>query len=95
MDQVQLANLFSGLIGTFVGVLATLSMSRASKRSDAVDKMLALVFEIGFVSWSSEANKPALELYKNLQSCRSLINFSKIRCLSTRRRSFVKSGKNL
>ncbi|MEJ6080842.1 hypothetical protein MT391_20275 [Vibrio sp. 1-Bac 57] len=59
MDPIYL-NLFSGLIGSIIGVLTTLIIAIINRRDSAVDNLLSRVHSIGFqIRYLSNENRPA------------------------------------
>jgi hypothetical protein len=58
--------LTSGFIGAILGAAVALWISRANRRVAAVERMLSLVYPIGFKSWwQPEGGKPALIFHEN------------------------------
>lgn len=59
-------NLTSGLIGTMLGVWIAGWINSANRKVAAIEKMLSLVYPIGFKSWwKPEEGKPALIFHEN------------------------------
>lgn len=65
MEQYIL-NLASALIGAIIGAYVAIRINSANRRIAAIEKMLALVYPIGFKSWwKPEEGKPALIFHEN------------------------------
>ena len=60
MEQYIL-NLTSGFIGAILGAYVAIKINNANRKVVAIEKMLSLVYPIGFKSWwEPEQGKPAL-----------------------------------
>lgn len=61
-----LLSLTSGLIGTIVGVWMAGWINRSNRKVAAIERMVSLVYPIGFKSWwQPEPGKPALIFHEN------------------------------
>ena len=61
-----LLNLTSAFVGAIIGAYVAIRINRANRRIAATEKMLALVYPIGFKSWwKPEEGKPALIFHEN------------------------------
>ena len=65
MEQ-YLLSLTSAFVGAIIGASVAIWINRANRRVAATEKMLALVYPIGFKSWwKPEEGKPALIFHEN------------------------------
>lgn len=65
MEQ-YLLSLTSAFVGAIIGASVAIWINRANHRVAATEKMLALVYPIGFKSWwKTEEGKPALIFHEN------------------------------
>lgn len=65
MEQYIL-NLTSGFIGAIVGACVAILINSANRKVSAIEKMLSLVYPIGFKSWwKPEEGKPGLIFQEN------------------------------
>lgn len=65
MEQ-YLLSLTSAFVGAIIGASVAIWINRANRRIAATEKMLALVYPIGFKSWwTPEEGKPALIFHEN------------------------------
>jgi len=65
MEQYIL-NLISGFIGAALGAYVAIRINSANRKVAAIEKMLSLVYPIGFKSWwQPDEGRPALIFHEN------------------------------
>ncbi len=65
MDSISL-NLISGLLGALIGAGISLYIYRRSQMETARQKLLALVYQLGFESWHNpQEGKPGIIFYEH------------------------------
>lgn len=70
-----MSDLFSGVLGALIGAFVAFRISSVSRRSSAIDEMIAAVYPLGFKShWEPNSAAPALifhEAYPDLWKARA------------------------